>query len=1152
MKKGQQLLKVPSMLPKWTQPNVLDEVSSKPFLKEHQNVQELERENEDLKGRVREIQQEQRILLDRINGLQLQLNEEQMVADDLETEKDELRRLLVTKEKQQEESLQMLEVLKSKLKFHEGDHAGSGSNPNNRKENVLLKDSGYSAGSQQTLASAPASLQSRSMVRPLELLGPIQCCPSEADAVKRELSSIRSCYETARVELSRLQAELSHKTAECKALASECERIKQESDQQIKQLEDALKDVQRRMFDSEGKVKQMQTHFLALKDHLTNEAAAGSVKVTEELKEQLKDMKAKYEGASAEVGKLRNQLKQNELLVEEFRRDEARLVEENKKLQKGLGMLKVEREKRERTFSEAEEQLKETTVKLANKFDKMKSSLSSEIDEKGWKLAELEKEREKLCTEVQHLRMELEKQKAQFAHYVKPEEHKHVRSRYEQRARELEKGHLELKQKNQALQKAVERAQMDQSLLKQQMETLRGEVKAQYVPLKVNEDTRKTVGELNKKLTETAEKYHRYKGETEKLLAEKLCLQEKVSKFQTVYIPPEKHEKEMGVLKSTLADLQKQLDEFSKRYKKEQAKVSELVTKNAALQDVMKEQYVSSETHEEAKAALNTMLERTGKELSDLKEKMEEVKQEYLTVNEENDALKQKLRGLQSQMQAEYLNAKDHDSKVAALNKNIQDLQRSNSEMLAKYQGKQEEVAQLHAEIEAQKKEIDLIQECIKSKYAPLASLDEKERDFEATVMELKNQLLEQGEQLRIKEEEIQKHTEEIGKLTAGILAVQNDLQQNYILAEKYHEMEGMWASKAGGLNKELRELQQKFAEVTGEKERLQEESARQRSEVLLMQSRLQGQYVPLEQVEALERKLSCTIEGLKAELDSQAARSQQELQRAQELQQELAHLQATSVPLAEHSQIKERLEKERAVLQSRWREKEEESQRTKEEASRLHSELQSAKQALSKLEKREVVEASEHKRMRSRLEGQVSSMAEKLAELTQKMEKLQDDSPETNAEQPSLKDEKELLQPRNVNIEQEIKDQKERCDKSLSTIVELQKRIQESAKQVEAKDNKITELLNDVERLKQALNGLSQLTHNIPAKKQNPQMDVLQNQVESLQQQLADAERQHQEVISIYRTHLLSAVQGHMDEDVQAALLQIIRMRQGLICYGN
>lgn len=52
----------------------------------------------------------------------------------------------------------------------------------------------------------------------------------------------------------------------------------------------------------------------------------------------------------------------------------------------------------------------------------------------------------------------------------------------------------------------------------------------------------------------------------------------------------------------------------------------------------------------------------------------------------------------------------------------------------------------------------------------------------------------------------------------------------------------------------------------------------------------------------------------------------------------------------------------------------------------------------------------------------------------------------------------------------------------------------------------KITELLNDVERLKQALNGLSQLTYTtgIPLKRQNQQVEMLQNQVRSLQQQLA------------------------------------------------
>lgn len=51
-----------------------------------------------------------------------------------------------------------------------------------------------------------------------------------------------------------------------------------------------------------------------------------------------------------------------------------------------------------------------------------------------------------------------------------------------------------------------------------------------------------------------------------------------------------------------------------------------------------------------------------------------------------------------------------------------------------------------------------------------------------------------------------------------------------------------------------------------------------------------------------------------------------------------------------------------------------------------------------------------------------------------------------------------------------------------------------------------ITELLADVERLKQALNGLSQLayTGNTPNKRHTQHIDTLQAQVKSLQQQLA------------------------------------------------
>ncbi|XP_042329106.1 uveal autoantigen with coiled-coil domains and ankyrin repeats isoform X2 [Sceloporus undulatus] len=1156
MKKGQPLPKVASMRPKWTQPNISEEASFKPCQREQWNVQDLERENEDLKGRLREIQQEHRILLDRIGGLQLQLNEEQMIADDLESEKAELRKLLTAKEKQQEESLRMLEALKLKLRFYESDHAASGSSFSNRKEDALLKqDSVYSA-EPQVPGPMPSNLQSRSMVRPLELLSPSLSSAPEVEVLKRELSSMRSCYEAARGDVSKLQLELSHKAAECKALASECERTKCESDQQIKQLEDALKDVQKRMFDSEGKVKQMQTHFLALKDHLTNEVALGNSKVAEELKDQLKDVKAKYEGASAEVCKLRNQLKQNELLVEEFRRDETQLVEENKKMQKELGMLKLEREKKERRVLEAEGQLKETAAKMTDQYEKMRSSLSSEVDEKAWKLAEMEKEREKLLAESQRLRAELESQRVQFSQYVRPEEHKHMQSRYEQRSRELERAQAGLKQANQALQKELERAQEDNSVLKQQVNTLRNEMDSQFVPLRVSEEMKKandvTIGELNKKLMEITEKYHKCKGEAEKLLAEKVSLRDTVGHLQAAYVPPEKHEKETGALKSTVADLKRQLTELGQKHEEEQAKATELVSKNAALQVVLKEQYVPVETYEETKTALNSTLEKTSQELSDLKEKMEGVKQEFLKVNEENGALKRKLRVLQNQMQGEYISTQDHNSQVAALNKSLQELQENSSEMLTKYKQKQEEVAQLHAEIEAQKQELDMIQECIKSKYAPLASLEEKERGFEATMKELRSQLAERGEQLAEKEEEIKKWCQENEKLRAGLLAIQDDLQQNYILAEKSHKTERMFASKMEDLNKQLRELQQKFAEIKSEKERLQEESAKQRSEALEIQSRLQGQYVPVEQVEAFKRELNATIEGLRGEMASQAASHQQELQRSGELQQELAHLRDTSVPLAEHTRIKEGLEREVASMRASLGEKEEESQAKGEEVSKLQSEIQSTKQALRELEDREEAERLKHKMLSLKLEGQVSSMAEKLAALSAKSEGMCEKAMQVETDELLAEEEKEQPQQlRSFSIEQEIKDQKERCDKSLSTIVELQKRIQESAKQVEAKDNKITELLNDVERLKQALNGLSQLTCNsgIPAKRQNQQIEVLQGQVKTLQQQLADAERQHQEVISIYRTHLLSAVQGHMDEDVQAALLQIIRMRQGLVC---
>ncbi|XP_033295867.1 uveal autoantigen with coiled-coil domains and ankyrin repeats isoform X3 [Orcinus orca] len=1123
--KGREVWKKGPSLQQRNLTQMLDEVNMKSDQREHQNIQDLEIENEDLKERLRKIQQEQRILLDKVNGLQLQLNEEVMVADDLESE---------------------------------SNHLGSGSHFSNRKEDMLLKQGQmYMTDSQCTSTGMPAHMQSRSMLRPLELALPNQTSYSENEILKKELEAMRTFCDSAKQDRLKLQNELAHKVAECKALALECERVKEDSDEQIKQLEDALKDVQKRMYESEGKVKQMQTHFLALKEHLTSDAATGNHRLTEELKDQLKDMKVKYEGASAEVGKLRNQIKQNEMLVEEFKRDEGKLMEETKRLQKELSMCELEREKRGRKVTEMEGQLKDLSSKLAlsipaEKFENMKSLLSNEVNEKAKKLIEMEREYERSLSEIRPLKRELENLKAKLAQQVKPEEHEQLKSRLEQKSGELGKRISELTSKNQTLQKEIEKVYLDNKLLNQQVHNLTTEMKNHYVPLKVSEEMKKSrdviVDDLNKKLSDVTHKYTEKKLEMEKLLMENASLSKNVSHLETVFIPPEKHEKEIMALKSNIVELKKQLSELDKKCGDDQEKIYSLTSENTDLKKIMSNQYVPVKTHEEIKTALSSTLDKTSRELVDVKKKCEDINQEFVKIKDENEILKRNLENTQNQIKAEYISLREHEEKMSAVRKSMKKVQDNSAEILANYKKGQEEIVTLHAEIEAQKRELDTIQECIKLKYAPIISFEECERKFKATEKELKEQLSEQTQKYHISEEEAKKCKQENDKLKKEILTLQKDLKDKNVLVENSHEMERALSRKTEELNRQLKDLLQKYTEVKNEKEKLVEENAKQTSEMLAAQTLLQKQHVPLEQVEALKKSLNGTIEMLKEELKSKQRCYEKEQQTVTQLRQMLENQKNSSVPLAEHLQIKEAFEKEVGIIKASLREKEEESQNKTKEVSKLQSEIQNTKQALKKLETREVVDLSKYKATKSDLETQISNLNEKLANLNRKYEEVCEEVLHAKKKELSAKDEKELL---HFSIEQEIKDQQERCDKSLTTITELQRRIQESAKQIEAKDNKITELLSDVEGLKQALSGLSQLTcaSRGPSKRQSQLIGSLQHQVKSLQQQLADADRQHQEVIAIYRTHLLSAAQGHMDEDVQAALLQIIQMRQGLVC---
>lgn len=449
-------------------------------------------------------------------------------------------------------------------------------------------------------------------------------------------------------------------------------------------------------------------------------------------------------------------------------------------------------------------------------------------------------------------------------------------------------------------------------------------------------------------------------------------------------------------------------------------------------------QYVPIKTHEDIKTALSSTLDKTNRELVDVKKKFEDVNQELVKIKDENDILKRNLENTENQIKADYISLREHEEKMSAVSESMRKVQDNSAEMLANYKKGQEEIVTLHAEIEAQKKELDTIQECIKLKYAPIVSLEECERKFKAVEKELKEQLSEQAQKYNVREEEAKKCKQENDKLKKEIFTLQKDLKDKNVVIENSHEVERALSRKTEELNRQLKDLLQKYTEVKNEKEKLVEENAKQTSDILTAQTLLQKQYVPSEQVEALKKSLNGTIENLKEELKNKQRCYEKEQQTVARLHQTIENQKNSSVPLAEHLQMKEAFAKEVGIIKASLKAKEEESQNKTEEVSKLQSEVQNSKQALKKLETREVVDLSKYKATKSDLETQISNLNEKLATLNRKYEEVCEEVLHAKKKELSAKDEKELL---HFSIEQEIKDQQERCDKSLSTITELQRK---------------------------------------------------------------------------------------------------------------
>ncbi|XP_023799885.1 ankycorbin isoform X2 [Cyanistes caeruleus] len=438
--------------------------------------------------------------------------------------------------------------------------------------------------------------------------------------------------------------------------------------------------------------------------------------------------------------------------------------------------------------------------------------------------------------------------------------------------------------------------------------------------------------------------------------------------------------------------------------------------------------------------------------------------------------------------------------------------------------------------------------------------------EVEALKQELKK-ALEESERQKEKVRELQKMFEDREQNVAGKLSVEeceemknsycsvidNINQEKALLIERYKEgqeeikrlqdkltnqMQLESSAEAGErkdvmhrtideLNRQLNELSQLYKEAQTELEDYRKKKTL---------DDITSDYIPRDEHEKLMEITNSLKYKAENELSEVKSQYTKVLDEAEELKQLLDTQKQNSLPIAEHRQVIN-------ALRNTIKEMEEEINELKRLLSNKEGELRNLEKTLLE-EKAAINDAmvpkATYEKLQSSLEGEVSALSSKLKDVIREKENISLDAMKLRNEILHLKEAKEGMHTLLEAKEREVTDLQHKYHQVQEALIEMKN----SSKIEEDKDKKINEMSKEISKLKEALNSLSQLSYSTSApKRQSQQLEVLQQQVKQLQNQLTETKKQHQEIVSVYRMHLLYAVQGQMDEDVQKVLKQILSM---------
>ncbi|TRY99393.1 hypothetical protein DNTS_002009 [Danionella cerebrum] len=437
----------------------------------------------------------------------------------------------------------------------------------------------------------------------------------------------------------------------------------------------------------------------------------------------------------------------------------------------------------------------------------------------------------------------------------------------------------------------------------------------------------------------------------------------------------------------------------------------------------------------------------------------------------------------------------------------------------------------------------------VKELKAKLAKSQEDNKEYASLIKDLKAQL----KNAHVSEDE---HQELKSTYTA---LVENTNQEKTLLIEKYKEsqeeikmlqqaLRGTVPVEAAA--KDFEEMKAELSEVIdGLQRRLLELSksySEAKNELNAAQSQLQAKTSePKNKTEEHEQKIQELVfkmKDLQNVLKDTEAKHQATLKEMEQIRQEAENQAQSSVDLADHTQVV-------ASMGSAIKSLESEVEVLKEQLAQRNLQVDALQNRLTveqDVTPDDSLSRLEYEQMQEALEAEISHLKQLLKEALGKRDEM---ALEVAAAWQEVKDNKkgrEVAQEMAACRERECTALNIKYREVQETTVQLKKQLETHGISERDKEKKIDELSKEVVKLKEALNSLSQLSYSSSSslkRQQSQQVDLLQQQIKQLHYQLTESKKRHHEIVSVYRMHLLYAVQGQMDEDVQKALKQILVM---------